>query len=74
MGGVVGPCPGVGCDVLDLPVGQRRKSGEDLMQVVLRVDSLTATGFDDHEQDGAALAVFSLGPGHRASIQSISLA
>ncbi len=48
--------PGVGCDVLDLPVGQRRQAGEDLTQVGLRVDSSSATGFDDRAEDSATLS------------------
>ncbi len=50
--------PGFGVHFLDLPVGQRRQSGEDFPQVGLRVDSPAAAGFDDRKEDGAALPGF----------------
>ena len=59
MVGLLGLGPSFGCHFLDLPVGQRRQAGEDFPQVGLRVDSSTAAGFDDREEDGAALPGFS---------------
>ena len=47
--------PGCRCDVLDLPVSQRRQAGEHVAQICLRIDASAAAGFDDREQDRAAL-------------------
>ena len=56
MVGLLGLGPSFGCHFLDLPVGQRRQAGEDFAQVGLRIDAAAAAGFDDREEDGAALA------------------
>ena len=58
MGVLPGLGPGLGCHVLDLPVGQRRQAGEHFAQVGLRIDSSAAAGFDEREQNGAALPGF----------------
>jgi hypothetical protein len=52
--------PGCRCHILDLPVGHRRQAGEHIAQISLRVDASAAASFDDGEQDGTALAGFSL--------------
>ena len=52
--------PDFGSDVLDLPVGHRWQSGEDVSQVGERIDTPTSAGFDDRVEDGAALAGGSL--------------
>ena len=58
MGVLLGLGPGLGCHVLDLPVGQRRQAGEDCAQVVLWIDASCATGFIERKEDGAALSGF----------------
>ena len=47
--------PGCGGDLLNLPVGHRRESGEDIAQIDEWIDSASATGFDDRVDDGAAI-------------------
>ncbi len=56
----LGFSPGFRGHVLDLPVRERGQAGEHVAQVGLWVDATAATGFDDREQDGAALACLSL--------------
>ena len=58
IGGVPGCGSGYRCHFPDLPVGQRRQAGEYVAQIALWVDAAAATGFDDREQYGAALACF----------------
>ena len=48
------PCPSFGREVFDLPVGGMRQAGEDVVQVSVRIESATATRFDDGVEDGAA--------------------
>ncbi len=58
MGVLLGLGPGSGCHVFDLLVGQCGQLGEDFAQVGLRVDASAAAGFDEREEDGAALSGF----------------
>jgi hypothetical protein len=52
-----GSRPGLGSDVLDLPVGHEWQPGEHVAQVGVRIDAARAATLDDGVKDGAALAV-----------------
>ena len=60
-----GSRPGLGSDVLDLPVGHEWQPGEHVAQVGVRIDAARAATLDDGVKDGAALAVDSKMDGER---------
>ena len=45
--------PGFGREVWDLPVGGGGQPGQDVVQIVIRIESTTAAAFDDGVEDGA---------------------
>ena len=51
-----GSRPGLGSDVLDLPVGHEWQPGEHVAQVGVRIDAAGAATLDDGVEDGAAFA------------------
>ena len=51
-----GSRPGLGSDVLDLPVGHEWEPCEHIAQVGVRIDAAGAATLDDGVEDGAALA------------------
>jgi len=48
--------PGLGGNVLDLPVGHRGEPGEDITEVGVGIDAAAAATLDNGVEDGAALA------------------
>src|SRR5258705_11889746 len=60
-----GSRPGLGSDVLDLPVGHEWEPCEYIAQVGVRIDAAGAATLDDGVEDGAALAVDSKMDGQR---------
>jgi hypothetical protein len=52
----IGISPGLGSDVLDLPVGHEWEPCEYIAQVSVRIDAARAATLDDGIEDGAAFA------------------